>query len=182
MSYIRSSLGANETVHYIGHFHWINYVLAYGTLLVAVLLGLGGGSYYQSQNAGADGLSVTTVAFLPITIGLIIFLVIMIPIWTTEIGVTNQRIIYKTGFISRSTQELQLRSVEEVNMQQSVLGRIFNYGKIEIHGTGEEEIVLPNLGDAVTLRKALQEAIGAAQNSTRPVSAGASPQRAPVDG
>ena len=127
-------------------------------------------------------MALATIAVIPVIVGLIIFLVIMVPIWTTEIGVTNQRIIYKTGFVSRATQELQLRSVEEVKIQQSVLGRIFDYGRIEIHGTGEEEIVLPNLGDAITLRKALQEAIGEAQNSTRPVSAGASPQRAPAEG
>lgn len=182
MSYIRSSLGANETAHYIAHFHWINYVLAFGVLIISVILGLTAGSYYNAQNAGAEWLVLITLALIPMIVGGIIFLVIMVPIWTTEIGVTNQRIIYKTGFISRSTQELQLRSIEEVNMQQSVLGRIFNYGKIDIHGTGEEDISLPNLGDAVTLRKALQEAIGEAQSSTRPVSAGASPQRAPVDG
>jgi uncharacterized membrane protein YdbT with pleckstrin-like domain len=180
MSYIRNSLGANETAHYIAHFHWINYLLAYGALVVSIALGL----YLFPWNAAPDVNANVQIllSMIPPIIGLIILVVVMVPIWTTEIGVTNQRIIYKTGFISRSTQELQLRSIEEVNMEQSVLGRIFNYGKIDIHGTGEEDIALPNLGDAVTLRKALQEAIGEAQNSTRPVSAGASPQRAPVDG
>ena len=45
---------------------------------------------------------------------------------------------------------------------------------LEIHGTGEEHIILPNLGDPLELRKALQEAIGRASTTTQPVSNGAS--------
>jgi uncharacterized membrane protein YdbT with pleckstrin-like domain len=171
MSYIRNSLGANETVHYIAHFPWTHYALAYGALIISVILGI------LSYNA-----EFPSVVFVPPLIGVIIFLAIMVPIWTTEIGVTNQRIIYKTGFISRATSELQLRSIEEVNMQQDIAGRIFGYGKILIHGTGAEDIKLPNLGDPLMLRKALQEAIGEVTQATEPVSSGASPQRAPVEG
>jgi uncharacterized membrane protein YdbT with pleckstrin-like domain len=92
----------------------------------------------------------------------------MVPIWTTEIAVTNQRIILKRGLIKRITHELQLRAIEEVNLDQDVLGRILNYGKISVYGTGEEEIVFPTLGDPLGLRRAMQEAIGQAQNTTAP--------------
>jgi uncharacterized membrane protein YdbT with pleckstrin-like domain len=117
---------------------------------------------------------------VPPFIGVVIFLAIMIPIWTTEIGVTNQRVIYKKGLISRQTSEIQLGSIEEVSLNQDILGRIFDYGKLEIHGTGEEQIVLPALGDPLELRKALQEGLGEINRATRPVSSGAAPQRAPV--
>jgi uncharacterized membrane protein YdbT with pleckstrin-like domain len=177
MSYIRNSLGANETVHYIAHFHWIHYAIAYGALIISLVISV----IMASMNLGSNS-NIWPILLAPPLIGLAIFLIIMVPIWTTEIGVTNQRIIYKTGFISRATSELQLRSIEEVSMQQDIAGRIFGYGKIEIHGTGEEQIMLPNLGDALTLRKALQEAIGEVTQATQPVSSGASPQRAPVEG
>ncbi len=106
MSYIRNSLGANETVHYIAHFHWIHYALAYGALIVSVILGV---LSYNEQYP--------IVVIVPPIIGVIIFLAIMVPIWSTEIGVTNQRVIYKKGLISRQTSELQLGSVEEVKLQ-----------------------------------------------------------------
>lgn len=170
MSYIRNSLGANETVHYIAHFHWIKYALAYGVLIVSVILGV------LSYNA-----QYPIVVIVPPIIGAIVFLSIMVPIWTTEIGVTNQRIIFKTGFISRQTSELQLGSIEEVSLRQDILGRILGYATIEIHGTGEEQIFLPALGDPLELRKALQEGIGEVTNTTKPVSSGAAPQRAPVE-
>lgn len=171
MSYIRNSLGANETVHYIAHFHWIHYALAYGALIVSIIAGIF--LSFSSQSF--------LVGIVPPVIGLIIFLSIMIPIWTTEIGVTNQRVIYKKGLISRETSEIQLGAIEEVNLHQDVLGRILDYGKLEIHGTGEEEIVLPSLGDPLELRKALQEGLGEINRATRPVSSGAAPQRAPVE-
>ena len=170
MSYIRNSLGANETVHYIAHFHWIHYALAYGALIVSVILGV---LSYNPQYP--------VIVIVPPVIGVLIFLAIMIPLWSTEIGVTNQRVIYKKGLVSRQTSELQLRSVEEVKLHQDVLGRIFGYGKLEIHGTGEEQIYLPALGNPLELRKALQEGLGEANQTTKPVSAGASPQRTPIE-
>jgi Bacterial PH domain len=86
----------------------------------------------------------------------------MMTMWTTEIGVTSQRIIFKRGWVWRTTDELQLRSIEEVNLHQGALGRIFDFGRLVLHGTGVNDIDLPRLVDPVGLRKALQEAIGGA--------------------
>ena len=85
-----------------------------------------------------------------------------IPIWTTEIGVTNQRLIYKRGLIWRKTQELQLRAIEEVKLDQGLLGRLFDFGRLDLHGTGVGDIRLPALADPVGLRKALQDGMAAA--------------------
>ena len=86
----------------------------------------------------------------------------MLPMWTTEIGVTNQRFIFKRGWLRRTTDELQLTSIEEVNLEQGVLGRLLDFGRLQLHGTGVNDIRLPNLADPVGLRKALQDGIAAA--------------------
>jgi uncharacterized membrane protein YdbT with pleckstrin-like domain len=91
-----------------------------------------------------------------------LFLAIMLPIWTTEIGVTSQRFIYKRGLLWRSTHELQLRAIEEVNLEQSLLGRMLDFGRLELHGTGVDDIRLPPLADPLGLRKALQDGMAAA--------------------
>ena len=75
----------------------------------------------------------------------------MVPIWTTEIGVTNQRLIYKRGLLWRTTQELQLRAIEEVKLTQGLLGRLLDFGRLELHGTGVGDIILPSLADPVGL-------------------------------
>ena len=94
--------------------------------------------------------------------GVAVFLGVLVPIWTTEIGVTNQRLIYKRGLIWRKTQELQLRAIEEVKLDQGLLGRLFDFGRLDLHGTGVGDIRLPALADPVGLRKALQDGMAAA--------------------
>ena len=105
--------------------------------------------------------------------GLVLSLAILTPIWATEIGVTNQRLVFKRGLLWRTTQELQLRAIEEVNLDQGLLGRLLDYGKLELRGTGVDDIRLPSLADPLGLRKALQEGMATA---ARPVVA--SPQEA----
>src|SRR6185437_9254650 len=57
--------------------------------------------------------------------------------WTTEIDVTNRRIVYKVGFIKRHTVEMNMDKVESVDVDQSIMGRLLNYGDIAVRGTGE---------------------------------------------
>ena len=87
-----------------------------------------------------------------------IWLVMLIYRWTTEIALTNRRLIYKRGWISRTTDEINLNRLEEVNLQQGVLGRILNYGKLVCKGTGAGEIKFPTIAKPVEFRKLVQEA------------------------
>jgi uncharacterized membrane protein YdbT with pleckstrin-like domain len=56
--------------------------------------------------------------------------------WTTEIAVTDRRIILKRGFIRRHTVEMNMQKVESVDVDQTLVGRLFNYGSVTIRGTG----------------------------------------------
>lgn len=166
MSYIERSLAANEVVQYRARFHWFYHAIAWGALIAGGLAAV--------LAFGAD------TGFLPLVlvlIGIGVWLAILVPIWTTEIGVTSQRIIYKRGLIQRDTNELQVRSIEEVRFVQDFWGRIFNYGKLEIHGTGDDAIFLPAVADPLALRSALQGSIGNAQGDARP--ANGTPQNPP---
>jgi uncharacterized membrane protein YdbT with pleckstrin-like domain len=58
--------------------------------------------------------------------------------WITEIDVTNRRIVYKRGLIKRRTVEMNMDKVATVDVDQSVFGRLINYGDITIHSTGTE--------------------------------------------
>jgi len=57
--------------------------------------------------------------------------------WITETDVTTLRVVHKEGFIQRSTFEMNLDKVESVDVDQSILGRIFGYGDVTILGVGE---------------------------------------------
>ena len=70
---------------------------------------------------------------------LIGFITILSPIirqLTTEMVLTNKRVIMKTGWISRKTLEMNLNKIETISIDQSVLGRIFGYGRLTVVGTG----------------------------------------------
>ena len=82
----------------------------------------------------------------------------IIRLWSTDIVVTNRRLIYKRGWIARKTEEMSLRRLEEVNLRQGILGRLFGYGRVLCQGTGGSDIMLPILGSPMHFKKALQEA------------------------
>ena len=157
MSYIDESLGRDEALHYRARFPAIYHVGAW-----IFLIGLGvAGAAAASSGWGWAGFGLALA-------GVLLFASLMVPIWTTEIGVTTQRFIYKRGLIWRNSQELQLRSIEEVNLEQGLLGRLFNFGRIALHGTGVGDIQLPSLAEPVALQRAIQEGIGAATQTVAP--------------
>ena len=65
--------------------------------------------------------------------------------------------IVKTGLISRKTLEMNLNKIESVNVDQSIMGRMLDYGTITIIGTGGTRESFPNIGNAVEFRKRFQE-------------------------
>jgi len=77
--------------------------------------------------------------------------------WLSEFVITNRRIIIKTGFIGRETFEMNLSKIESVNVDQSVMGRILNYGSITIIGSGGTRETFHNISRPMAFRKAFQE-------------------------
>jgi uncharacterized membrane protein YdbT with pleckstrin-like domain len=75
--------------------------------------------------------------------------------FTTEIAVTDRRIIYKTGFISRRTAEMNMHRVETVAVEQGIIGRMLNYGTVHIRGTGAGIENLTMVANPLGLRSAI---------------------------
>lgn len=86
-----------------------------------------------------------------------LFIAPLIDRWTDEFAITNKRVIIKTGFISRRTVELNLSKIESVNVNQSVLGRIFGFGSLQIVGTGGTRELFTNINNPIIFRKKFQE-------------------------
>ena len=75
--------------------------------------------------------------------------------WITEFAVTDRRVIYKCGFISRHTVEMNMDKIESVDVDQSLLGRMLNYGTIHVLGTGEGIESLRRIAAPLALRNAI---------------------------
>jgi hypothetical protein len=91
-------------------------------------------------------------------VGLYLFAHMMLVKATTEIAVTNERLIYKKGLVARHVGELNIDRIEGVSVQQGVLGRFFNYGRVCIRGMGVGEVLLPPIESPIEFRKAVNEA------------------------
>ena len=74
---------------------------------------------------------------------------------TTEMAVTNKRVIIKTGIISRRTIEMNLSKIENIEVNQSIIGRIFGYGIITIVGTGGTHEPFNTVSQPLDFRKAV---------------------------
>ncbi len=120
MSYVDGTLIEGETVLYRAQVSW-------WPLIPWIILG---------------------VLTLVIVIGLFILIWVVVKRKTTELAITNKRVIAKSGFIQRDTIEMFLSKVESVHVEQSVAGRVLDYGTVIMSGTGVmstrfERIVAP---------------------------------------
>ena len=75
----------------------------------------------------------------------------------SEFGITNKRLIIKTGILSRRTLELNLSKIESVNVNQSLLGRILGYGSIGVIGTGGTKEYFVSIKNPLEFRRKFQE-------------------------
>ena len=78
---------------------------------------------------------------------------------------TNKRIILKTGISRRNSTELMLRKCESINVQQTILGRILNYGDVVV-STGEEKDVFKYIWSPMTFSTKINEQIDKISTST----------------
>jgi len=136
LGYVETIIEPGERITHRAYLHWITYgqgvVLL---LLIGPLLQLIG---MLLLNAGNEGMAAAAglIGLLAILSGIMDLASAAITRWTTEIAVTNQRIIQKHGLIRRDTIEINVPKVESVDVQQSVLGRLLNYGTVIVRGTG----------------------------------------------
>ena len=76
--------------------------------------------------------------------------------WITEFAITNRRVIYKRGFVWRITAEMNMDKVETVDVGQSILGRLLDYGLLQVKGTGSGQgIIVKRIAAPVALRNAI---------------------------
>lgn len=156
MSYVKQSLGNNESIYAFAHFPKARYLAAWVMLIAGLIAGI---VAFVEDYALIGG----TLA----ACGIAAFCWVLYQPWTTEIAVTSLRLIYKRGFFQRRANDLQLRAIEEVRLRQDFWGRIFNFGRIELYGTGVDDLRLPAINDPVAFQKAIQEALGALNEEAR---------------
>ena len=98
------------------------------------------------------------ILLLPVVIGLFFLVQAYIRYKTTELAITTKRVIVKVGFIRRSTVEININKVESIQVDQSLLGRVFDFGTLVISGAGTAQAPLHGIAEPLAFRKAFIEA------------------------
>ena len=101
------------------------------------------------------------ILLLVLVVGLFVLIAAWIKYRTTEFAVTDRRVIAKSGLVSRRTVEMFLDKVESLNVEQSVAGRVFDYGTVTIRGTGATSEPFANISAPLALRKNFMDAADA---------------------
>lgn len=84
---------------------------------------------------------------------------LLIPIFLfqkfSEIAITNNRVVGKSGILRRKTYDFGLKNIESIDVKQTILGRIFGYGDIVITGSGASNLLIPALKSPEEFKKQL---------------------------
>lgn len=91
-------------------------------------------------------------------LGLIFWVLAYVRYKTTELAITTKRVIVKHGFIRRRTVEININKVESIQVDQEILGRMFNFGTLVIAGAGDPQAPIAGISSPMAFRKAFIEA------------------------
>jgi uncharacterized membrane protein YdbT with pleckstrin-like domain len=146
--YIDDILQPGEKVLYSTNAHWIFYWPAIVAWIVALVL------FLLSRQTTTESIVLLFLAASAVVaiVALYWTLRAWFHRWTTETDVTNMRVVHKTGFIKRRTFEMSLDKVESVDVNQSILGRIFNYGDVTVRGVGEGAETIDTIASPLEFR------------------------------
>jgi uncharacterized membrane protein YdbT with pleckstrin-like domain len=161
-SYVLKILAPGEKVVYSAQLHWIIYAQG---MFFTILGGLAG--YYAPRIVygvfGEQGgvwleKPVEIAALVVVLMGFALILGAYVRQVSTELVVTNQRVIAKYGFISRATFELMISRVTGANFDQTILGRILGYGTIIVRGAGGDISPIDLVADPASFHNAVMGA------------------------
>ncbi len=160
--YARETLAPDERPFYKTSLHWIVFarfgvmaLLAF--LFIAMPFAIGVQALTGSQ-IGWFALPLPTLMVLPPTLAFA----------SSELVITDKRVLIKTGIVSRQTLEMFIARIESVAVQQDVLGRMFDYGTVTIRGMGGSEEAFEAIARPIEFRNAVQRLQSVAAPDARP--------------
>ena len=162
MDYIEKNLVPGETVLYKTRLHWIVMI---GPLIAGLLLGGIGLAFcvggYEASGKGASYPGMIIVGLLLLVATVVLVGMGFVRQNSTEVAVSNKRVLIKTGFVSRKSIEVLLSKVESIGVDESGLGRMLGYGSVIVRGTGGTFETFSGIAHPNEFRRQVQQQIGA---------------------
>jgi len=147
MNYVRRVLQPGETVVHVARIHPVIFLTAMLWFVAAIVLLIASLTVQGDLRIGAEALAIFCLIF-----ALVSALPALVRRLSTELAVTDRRVIYKSGVLARHTLEMNRSKVESVDVDQSLLGRLLGFGTIIVRGTGGSLEPIRMIGDPLTFR------------------------------
>lgn len=165
MSYFEETASPGEDLIHVGAFHWYYDLIAFAWLVSMIVLAVAVTSFGMPfaekmlPKVIKPELWLSILALAIVLNGFLRFLIMMMRKKSTEIVVTNRRLIFKRGVVARRIDEVQADRIEGCIVYQGFLGRLLGFGTVVVRGTGVGEVFLPPLRDPLTFRRAIEVAV-----------------------
>lgn len=167
-SYVKRAMHADEKIIYWAQLHWIIYQSGLFVVIAGALFGHFGVEIIQANVSEsiaeylAPVLSYISLGF--VLLGAIMLGLAYIKQISTELVITNHRVIAKHGYISTTSYELMMTKVEGATIDQSIWGRIWGYGTLMVKGTGGGISPIDHVANPYLFHTSLMNSIQAAQD------------------
>ncbi len=161
MSYIDRNLMDGEHIVYRGRLTLVIFISPIVWFIIALSL-FGVGVNMKEANVRTFMVAISGLFVLS---ALITFMRPFFQYVTSEFGITNRRVIVKTGLFRRKSLEILLSKIESIQVDQSILGRLCGFGSITVTGTGGTKDPFRNIAAPFELRKKAEEQIASIQDS-----------------
>lgn len=148
--YARSALAPNETPCYKSSLHWFIFVrFALGAVVLFIFAAVPFAIAIQALTGSQLGWFV-----LPLPMFLLVPPAVAFA--SSEIVITNRRVLIKTGIVRRQTAEMFISKVESIGVEQGFLGRLFDFGQVRIRGTGGFEEAFDSIARPLQFKNWIQ--------------------------
>jgi uncharacterized membrane protein YdbT with pleckstrin-like domain len=164
MGYITSNLAPGESIRAVVKVHWgILFPAIWALVVLAAAVWVAQAGLLAAWLAQAE---IPVSVWIPVGILAVVCLVTVVHalvyLLTTEIAVTDRKVVAKWGLLGRRTIEQRLGKIESVTVDQNLLGRLFDYGSVYVHGTGSGSTPMRYVARPIWVRREIEEAIEAA--------------------
>lgn len=151
--FVRKTLLPNEKCVAEGRFSWLYSFQAWTSWILWLCFG-GMLQYLFYRYLGVD--TIKPVLFCG-GIGMALCISMLMRLWTTEILMTTERLIYKRGFFNIEMQEVDIEQLASDNVVQGFLGRMFDYGEIHVRCIEAADIYLPAITHPYEFRNTIEQ-------------------------
>ncbi len=154
MAFVEKLVGPDENLVGVAKLHWIYVLKGLVWLIGSILIG-GTIQTVFAMYLPPFVMFGNFVLALALVLGVLMFFLLLGKMIFTELGLTTERLMYKRGFLFVDVREVDLEEIKSESIDNGVLGRILNYGYLDLDARFIEDLDLPAIADPYRFIKAM---------------------------